>query len=152
MPARILLAMDHQTEVQLVGDCLEQVGHEVTNVNSYHNAMEALRETDFDMIISDVHLQNSGSVFDFLRWVKGDPHMRSTLFVCFSHAPAEIGKYLADGRTAARSLGADRFLSMEHFDGRLLLSEVDWLLPEEQVGNCYSGSDAKISSNGNVLL
>ena len=98
--------MEHETQIQLVGDCLERVGHAVTNVDTYHNAMEALRETDFDLIVSDVHLQNGGNVFDFLRWVKGDPHMRSTPFVCFSHEPAEIGKYLDAGvRTAARSLG-----------------------------------------------
>src|SRR5476649_2689900 len=117
MTARILVTMEHENDRQEIADCLEHVGHNVTKVDTFHNAMEILRSADFDLIVSDVHLQNGGSVFDFLRWVKGDPHMNATPFVCFSAEPPELGKYLADGvRTAARSLGAARYIGMEHFD------------------------------------
>lgn len=140
--------MEHEDQRNLIGDCLEHVGHEVTKVDTFHNAMEILRAKDFDLIVSDVHLQNGGSVFDFLRWVKGDPHMRATPFVCFSAEPPEIGKYLADGvRTAARSLGASRYISMDHFDGPVLLSELEWLMPAERMGSYYSGS-GKVPHDG----
>ena len=141
MSAKVLVTMEHEDQRTLIGDCLEHVGHEVTKVDTFHNAMEILRAKDFDLIVSDVHLQNGGSVFDFLRWVKGDPHMRSTPFVCFSAEPPEIGKYLADGvRTAARSLGAAKYISMDHFDGPALLHEIEWLIPEERAGSYYSGA------------
>jgi len=111
-------------------------------VDTFHNAMDVLRNHDFDLIISDVHLQNGGSVFDFLRWVKGDPHMRATPFVCFSAEPAEVGRYLADGvRTAARSLGAARYVTMENFNGPGFLHEVEWLIPEKQQGSYYCGTE-----------
>ena len=133
--------MEHEEQRTLIGDCLEQVGHSVTKVDTFHNAMEILRKCEFDLIISDVHLQNGGSVFDFLRWVKGDPQMRATPFVCFSAEPPEVGKYLADGvRTAARALGAARYISMEQFNGALFLSEIEWLIPQERIGSYYSGS------------
>jgi CheY-like chemotaxis protein len=141
MTARILVTMEHEEQRTLIGDCLERVGHAVTKVDTFHNAMEILRVSDFDLILSDVHLQNGGSVFDFLRWVKGDPHMRATPFVCFSAEPPEVGKYLADGvRTAARSLGAARYISMDHFDGPTLLHEIEWLVPADRAGSYYSGS------------
>jgi CheY-like chemotaxis protein len=141
MTAKILVTMEHEDQRKLIGDCLERVGHAVTKVDTFHNAMEILRTSDFDLILSDVHLQNGGSVFDFLRWVKGDPHMTATPFVCFSAEPPEVGKYLADGvRTAARSLGAARYISMDHFDGPALLHEIEWLMPAKAIGSYYSGS------------
>jgi CheY-like chemotaxis protein len=143
MTARILVTMEHEEQRKLIGDCLEHVGHEVTTTDTFHNAMDILRAHDFDLILSDVHLQNGGSVFDFLRWVKGDPHMHNTPFVCYSAEPPEVGKYLADGvRTAARSLGAARYIGMDHFDGPALLRELDWLIPERMIGNYYSNANA----------
>jgi len=140
MTARILVTMEHENDRQEIADCLEHVGHKVTRVDTFHNAMEILRTADFDLIVSDVHLQNGGSVFDFLRWVKGDPHMRPVPFVCFSAEPKEVGKYLSDGvRTAARSLGAARYVIMPQFDGPGFLREIEWLIPQEKVGSYYSG-------------
>lgn len=135
--------MEHALQRKELGDCLETVGHKVTRVKTFHEAMDVLRAVDFDLIVSDVHLQNGGSVFDFLRWVKGDPHMRTTPFVCFSAEPPEIGKYLSDGvRTAARSLGAARYVSMPEFDGACFLREIEWLIPEEHSGSYYQGTNA----------
>ncbi len=147
MTAKIMVTMEHEDDRKLIADCLERVGHSVTRVDTFHNAMEILRSKDFDLIISDVHLQNGGSVFDFLRWVKGDPHMIDVPFVCYSSEPALVAKYLSDGvRTAARSLGAARYISMVKFDGPTLLQELEWLIPENKTGSYYSSHDGE---NGN---
>jgi CheY-like chemotaxis protein len=156
MPTTILVAMEHEDQRTLIGDCLEHVGHDVIKVDNFHSAMEVMRNKDIDLIVSDVHLQNGGSVFDFLRWVKGDPHMKGTPFVCFSAEPPEVGKYLADGvRTAARSLGAARYISMVHFDSPALLREIEWLMPEERAGSYYSGAgqvSTECDGNGKTVL
>jgi CheY-like chemotaxis protein len=150
MTAKILVTMEHEDDRKVIADCLEHVGHKVTPVDTFHNAMEILRSADFDLIVSDVHLQNGGSVFDFLRWVKGDPHMRPVPFVCFSAEPKEVGKYLSDGvRTAARALGAARYVSMPEFDGPGFLREIEWLIPQEQIGSYYSGAGAVSHGDGN---
>lgn len=150
MAANVLVTMEHEKERDQIGACLERVGHGVVKVDTFHNAMEIMRNTDFDLIVSDVHLQNGGSVFDFLRWVKGDPHMQATPFVCFSAEPPEVGKYLADGvRTAARSLGAARYISMVKFDEKLFLHEIEWLIPEEKAGSYYSGTGPPVPADGN---
>jgi CheY-like chemotaxis protein len=109
--------------------------------------MQILRQREVDLIIGDVHLQNGGSIFDFLRWVKGDPFMRAVPFVCFSSEPVEVPKYLADGvRTAARALGAARCITMEKFDSAEFRGEIEWLLPQEKSGNYYA---ADTDGNGN---
>jgi CheY-like chemotaxis protein len=147
MDARILVTMEHAEQMKLISESLEHFGHSVTKCSTFHEAMEILRNSNVDLIISDTHLQNGGSVFDFLRWTKGDPQMRAIPFVCFSAEPPEIGKYLADGvRTAARALGAARYITMEHFDALLFRREMEWLLPIEHAGSYYA--DLLISGDG----
>lgn len=139
MDARILITMEHKEQMKLISDCLEKFGHCVIKADTFHESMEILRSTEVDLIVSDVHLQNGGSVFDFLRWTKGDPHLRALPFVCFSAEPPEVGKYLSDGvRTAARSLGAARYISMEQFDEKSFRGEVEWLLPLNRTGSYYA--------------
>src|ERR1700691_5677643 len=149
MEARILVTMEHPEAMKLISDSLEHFGHCVTKSATFHEAMEILRRANFDMIICDVHLQNGGSVFDFLRWTKGDPHMRAVPFVCFSAEPPEIGKYLKDGvRTAARALGAAKYITMEHFEARLFRQEIEWLLPLDRAGSYYA-EPCKSDGHGN---
>jgi CheY-like chemotaxis protein len=147
MVARILALLEHPEAMELVADSLEHFGHVVYRADKFQEAMELLRQREVDMIIGDVHLQNGGSIFDFLRWVKGDPHMRAVPFVCFSTEPPEVPKYLSDGvRTAARALGASRYMTMEHFDRRAFMAEIDWLLPQDRVGSYYA--DAAVDGDG----
>lgn len=142
MSALAIALLENKKNDKQVTACLAQCGHETIVVDSFAKAKDLLLTQPCGLIISDVHLENGGSVFDFLRWVKGDPHMHATPFVCFSAEPPEVGKYLADGvRTAARSLGAARYISMETFDEKLFLHEIEWLIPEEKVGSYYSGND-----------
>lgn len=139
MVARLLALLEHPEAMELIADSLEHFGHVVYRADKFQEAMEILRQREVDMIIGDVHLQNGGSIFDFLRWVKGDPHMRGVPFVCFSTEPPEVPKYLSDGvRTAARALGAARYMTMEHFDRRVFMAEIDWLLPQDRIGSYYA--------------
>ncbi len=139
MDAQILVTMEHPKQMTLITDALQRFGHSVTKANTFHQSMEILRNSEIDLIISDVHLQNGGSVFDFLRWTKGDPHIITIPFVCFSSEPPEIGKYLSDGmRTAARALGAAKYITMENFDATAFRQEIEWLLPLDHAGNYYA--------------
>lgn len=142
MAARILALLEHSEAMNLVTDSLEHFGHDVYKADKFQNAMEILRQREVDLIIADVHLQNGGSIFDFLRWVKGDPHMRAVPFICFSTEPEEVPKYLRDGvRTAARALGAAKYMSMEQFDRSAFIAEIDWLLPQDCIGNYYADAE-----------
>lgn len=149
MGAKILALLEHPEAMKLIADGLEHHGHVVIRADKFHDAMEILRQRHVDLIVGDVHLQNGGSIFDFLRWVKGDPHMREVPFVCFSTEPAEVPKYLKDGvRTAARALGAAKYMTMEKFDRAAFVAEIEWLLPHDRVGNYYAAAAVEGDGDG----
>lgn len=145
MVSKILALLEHPDAMRAIADTLQKYGHVVYKADTFQQAMDILRRDDVDLIIGDVHLQNGGSIFDFLRWVKGDPHMHAVPFICFSTEPVEVPKYLSDGvRIAARAFGAAKYITMEKFDKAAFLSEIEWLLPQDEAGNYY----AKAEGNG----
>jgi DNA-binding response OmpR family regulator len=107
MVALIIALLEHPEQHLQVKDCLEKAGHEVILVDSFARAKAVLQEHTFDLVISDVHLENGGSVFDFLKWVKSKASLHPIPFVLVSLEPTDMAKYLADGvQTAARMFGA----------------------------------------------
>jgi len=133
MVALIIALLEHPEQHAQVKSCLELAGHEVLFVDTFTRAKSVLKHHVFDLIISDVHLENGGSVFDFLKWVKSDPTLQAVPFVLFSLEPSKMAKYLADGvQTAARAFGAAMYISMDKFDGALLAREIAELLPPDK--------------------
>lgn len=130
MPALIIALLEHPEQHSQVKGCLEHAGHEVVVVDSFLRAKEILKEHFFDLIVSDVHLENGGSVFDFLKWVKGHPTLHAIPFVLFCLEPSDQAKYLADGvQSTARMLGASKYISMDTFDSAVFSLEIAELLP-----------------------
>ncbi len=128
--ALILALLEHSEQHAQVRASLEQAGHEVLVVDSFARAKKVLRVHSFDLIISDAHLENGGSVFDFLRWVKDDPASNQTPFVLFSMKPSPLAKYLADGvLTTARVFGAAKYIIMTPFDAAAFTQEIAEVLP-----------------------
>ena len=137
MVVLILALLEHPEHVRPVRLCLEAAGHEVCIVNCFSRAKAILEGHPFDLIISDVHLENGGSVFDFLKWVRENPRSRTTPFVLFSLHPSHLSRYLAEGvQTAARYLGANKFVNMEEFDAAVLAGEIAELLPGRGFPKC----------------
>ncbi|MBY0357057.1 MAG: response regulator [Candidatus Obscuribacterales bacterium] len=129
MGALILALLEKPKRAIEVKNCLEQYGNEVCVINSFAEAIDMLQARSFDLIISDVHLENGGNVFDFLKWLKGHQQFHTIPFVLFSLEPTPIAKYLADGvRAATRYLGAAKYITMEKFDYALLNKEINELL------------------------
>jgi CheY-like chemotaxis protein len=109
---------------------LELSGHNVHLAKNFSEAIKFLRNKHVDLIISDVHLENGGNVFDFLRWVKENPSTKSTPFVLLSSEPTPRAKYFEDGlKTTARLLGAAKYISIERFNADEFRKEIDSLLP-----------------------
>ncbi|CAN5210387.1 hypothetical protein BH10CYA1_BH10CYA1_43480 [soil metagenome] len=82
MTARILVLLEDLQTMRLVASSLEQVGHVAQRANNYEDARQILRQYETDLILADVHLQDEFSIFDFMRWVKGDPHLKAIPLVC----------------------------------------------------------------------
>jgi CheY-like chemotaxis protein len=118
-----------------VADSLAKSGHTVILSKNFTRAINVLKVKHVDMIISDIHLQNGGSVFDFLRWVRKNPSTKTTPFVMLSSEPSETAKYIEDGlRTSARLLGVTKYITMEKFDSDSFCKQIDLLLsPGDEV-------------------
>lgn len=131
MASRILALLEHPEHIADVRNCLVvEGGHKLSVATSFREAKAILEETAIDLIISDVHLENGGNVFDFLKWIRSQERFRFIPFVLFSLEPTTLAKYLSDGvRAAARQLGAHKYISMDTFDPDLLLKELAELLP-----------------------
>jgi CheY-like chemotaxis protein len=133
--ATFILALleDHENATE-VKACLVECGHEVFVVDTFKKALEILCSRKIDLILSDVHLENGGNVFDFLRRVKKGQHTSEIPFILFSLKPTPLAKHLADGvRTSARYLGAVKYIEMETFNPAEFKEHINSLLsPEKQ--------------------
>jgi hypothetical protein len=129
MCARILALLEQEEISHLVNASLGQSGHEIVPIRTFSRAVVELQKAHFDLIICEAHLENGGSVFDFLRWVKTNPLTNEIPFVVFSTRPTPMGKYLEDGvRTTARILGAAQFIAMNLFSASHFRRQIDALL------------------------
>jgi CheY-like chemotaxis protein len=130
--ALILALNEDDQNSHQVAESLKLSGHNTILSKNFAHAISVLKNTHVDLIISDVHLENGGNVFDFLRWVRRNPSTIETPFVLFSDKPSAMAKYVEDGlKTAARVLGAAMFITMETFDSDEFRKKIDSLLPVE---------------------
>ncbi len=131
--AVVLALLEMHDNAQEVKACLEACGHEIFVVNTFKKALALLSSQKIDLIISDVHLENGGTVFDFLRLVKRVQRTSEIPFVLFSARPTAMAKYLADGiRITSRALGAVKYIEMETFDAVQFQEQINILLLESK--------------------
>ncbi len=146
MGAQILALLELDENSHQVVECLKQSGHNVVACKNFTRAIGVLREKHIDLIVSDVHLENGGNVFDFLKWVKSNPSTRFTQFVMFSCRPTEMAKYIEDGvRTTARLLGAAMYITMDDFDSDKFRQQIDSLLPAKDQSATEIGKTEKLT-------
>jgi CheY-like chemotaxis protein len=135
MCAQILALHEKDETSREVVESLSSSGHNVVLAETFTEAIDILQGLHvIDLIISDVHLENGGNVFDFLRWVKKNPSsVGRTPFVLFSFEPSMMAKHLEDGlRTSARILGAVKYIAMDCFDAVEFRKQIDALLPKSE--------------------
>jgi CheY-like chemotaxis protein len=134
MATMILALLEEHENAKQVKDCLEDCGHKVIVVDTFVKAKALLKIQKIDLIISDVHLENGGNVFDFLRWAKKDTATSDIPFVLFSNKPSPTAKYLSESvRISARMLGAVQYLEMDAFDAAIFQGHINALLsPNKQ--------------------
>jgi CheY-like chemotaxis protein len=133
MCAQILALHENDATSADVVYSLEKSGHNVVLAGTFGEAIAILKSLrKIDLVISDVHLENGGNVFDFLRWVKDHPSKAVAIpFVLFSCRPSPLAKHLVDAvRTSARILGASKYIAMDAFDSDDFRKQMDLLLEE----------------------
>lgn len=133
MGAQILALQELSINSQQVVKSLTLSGYDVLACETFAQAIRILENhPKIEMIISDVHLENGGSVFDFVRWLKANGAYADTSLVLFSFKPTVLAKHLEDGvRTAVRVLGVKKYITMENFDSELFRKKIQLVLSEQ---------------------
>jgi CheY-like chemotaxis protein len=88
-------------------------------------AIQAINREDFDLIVSAVHLEHDGSVFDFLKTVKTNIRFHHIPFVFYCSKSSTFARSVRHGlQIAAHALGAEKYITMEHYDRDILRDEL----------------------------
>ena len=82
--ARILLAEDEPSVREFVNRALVHRGHDVTTVNDGGEALEALEEDSFDLLLTDIVMPRVDGVALALKVSKDYPKMRIVLMTGYS--------------------------------------------------------------------
>ena len=81
--ARILVADDRKVNRELLRACLEPIGYEITTCASASEALRQARANTPDLIISDIHMDQTSGVL-LCRYFKNDPLLERVPFMLFS--------------------------------------------------------------------
>jgi CheY-like chemotaxis protein len=141
MAARILLVHDQKARQEEMRDALSRA-HQVTIAADASEGVNLLKQfedahldrTPLDMIISCVHIDSESglTVFDLLKWTKGNPQIQTVPFILICSEPSSMARSLIDSvRLAGNALGATAYLIMEKFDPSRFLEQIEYYLPEE---------------------
>ena len=100
---RVLVAEDHAVNAELIGHYLRQLGHDGTFVSNGEDAVQAVLEADFDVILMDAQMPVLGGI-DATAAIRLLPRPQPRIV-------ALTASVLASDRTAFLEAGADDFLT-----------------------------------------
>jgi CheY-like chemotaxis protein len=129
MISRVLVLQEKPENIRNIQEALPDC--ETVVVRTVDKAFDCLNQGVYHLIISAVHLEYDGSVFDFLKLAKGHPSTRDVPFVFYCSQSSTFARSVRDGlQIAARALGAEKYITMEMFDVDDLRAEfLDYLKP-----------------------
>jgi CheY-like chemotaxis protein len=140
MAARILIVHDEKRRQAEMKEALAHA-HTVTLADDAFEAMNLLKQFEdahldgvpLDLIVSCVHIDSKEqmTVFDLLKWTKGNPQIRDVPFILICSEPSSMARSLIDSvRLAGHSLGATAYMIMDTFEPEAFLSQIEYYLPE----------------------
>ena len=116
--SRILVIDDMLSNREFIRCALEPCGHHVILASSAQNAMARARESDFDLILCDLHMPDEDGI-SFIRNVKADPRLQAIPFVFISAALANSNLQIS-----LRQHGALHFIQRP-VDPQTLIKEIE---------------------------
>lgn len=116
--ARILVVDDSPINRELIRCTLEPSGYQLTLAESVQQGAELVRQADFDLILSDLHMPEQDGIA-LLKLVKEDPALAAIPFMFISASYQED-----DNFPRAMELGAFRFLQRP-IDPQALVAEIE---------------------------
>lgn len=132
MSKSVLILQENQSELDYAATELERAGYKVVTVPSLWVAVAWLRVNDPVLIVAPVHLVDD-DVFDLLRFVRSDFHLKQTKILLYCSMPSPFTSGMSRTiSSAAKAMGASAVLIGENgkiFDRVLFWQTVSPLLP-----------------------
>jgi CheY-like chemotaxis protein len=104
---RILLAEDNPINMMLIRELLRRRGHSVTEVTTGHDAVEAVLEGHFDLLLTDIHMPGMDGV-EAARAIRAG---EARLGKARTPIVALTADALEGGKRTCRDAGMDGFLT-----------------------------------------
>lgn len=147
MVRRVLVLQEKPENIRNIQAALPDC--ELAVVNTVDKAYRCLSNGAYHMIISAVHLEYDGSVFDFLKLAKGHPATKHLPFIFYCSQSSIFARSVRDGlQIAARALGAEKYITMELFDVDELRQEfLEYLEPVQRARANNSASEDAIAAS-----
>ncbi len=132
---QILVVHDEEKRQTEIRSALRGL-HRVTLAENVTQAIEILKSREalalqtqpFDLIICCVHMNSQVdnlTVFDLLKWCKGNPHVENVPFVLLCSQPSRQAQYVSDSvQLASQALGGAGYLKFESFESSKFLKMV----------------------------
>jgi CheY-like chemotaxis protein len=142
MPAKILLVHDQPELLKQAQDALEP-HHAVTTCSGIEEAITQLKELEeahlnkvpLDLVLCNVHIESSRNtltVFDLLKWIRGNPQIKDVPFLLVCFKPSEVAHHFMDSiHLAGASLGASGYVAMEQLEPAKFVRLIETYLPAE---------------------
>jgi CheY-like chemotaxis protein len=127
MSFRVLVLQEKPENIRNIQDALPDC--ETVVVDTVDKAEHLLSVGAYHLIVSAVHLEYDGSVFDFLKSAKQRPSTKGVPFVFYCSQSSTFARSVRDGlQIAARALGAEKYITMElHNSEELRLQFLEFL-------------------------
>lgn len=148
---KVLVLQEKSENVFNIRDSLPECDiHLFDHVNQ---ALQSIAiEDNYDLIISAVHMEHDGSVFDFLKAVKSHSRFQHIPFVFYCSRSSTFARSVRHGlQIAAQALGADHYITMERYDKDTLRQELLAVLPDHLIEDetASGNGDGKSTGKGN---
>lgn len=116
----ILYLEDRKDKIAEVKKCLHSFGYRLRVCNTISKALAALEKSNFDLIISGVHLELENAL-DFVRIIRKHPHLSQLPIILVDFHQTSFAKALNDSlEVTCQMLGATHYFAMSDFDSKRL--------------------------------
>ncbi len=125
---RILVVDDSITTRTLEKHILETAGYEVTTATDGQQALERLKETPVDLVVSDVQMPNMDGIA-FTRFLRADNEFKDMPLILVTSLES------SEDREQGMEAGANAYIVKRGFDQEVLLNMVRQLICNEEGGS-----------------
>lgn len=127
----ILYLEDSDAKSAEMDKCLSALGHALVPSRTIAEAVLAIEQKPFDLIIISIHLQ-SENAFDLVRFIREHPKFTRLPVILLDSYQTRIAKAVTDSLQVVCRMMEATYLAMEGFDSKQLIEQIEHVTQENQ--------------------